>query len=218
MKAIRKETALSKSVLLVGLTLMGAVAQASVISLSGLITQSTQDGTGPAQNNPSLNNIGDGQKFDLSLSTPISITGPGTYTLDGSALTFSVFGAPAVENHFSSVSLTITASGGNDVFSLLACLQTGSGCNGGNQLTANFQIPVGQFNGVNVPATGLDQPHPLDLLEDDGVTDIQGSVTRYSSPSGTVPEPRNLAPFGLAVLSFMALIRKLKSVAPRTAQ
>jgi hypothetical protein len=37
----------------------------------------------------------------------------------------------------------------------------------------------------NVTAIGLDQPHPLDLLEDDGVTDIQGSITGYSN----VPEP-----------------------------
>ncbi len=38
----------------------GSRAQASVITLPGSITQSTPDGTGPAVNNSSLNNIVDG--------------------------------------------------------------------------------------------------------------------------------------------------------------
>ena len=43
----------------------------------------------------------------------------------------------------------------------------------------------------NVPAIGLDLPHPLDLLEDDGITDIHGTITSYSytGPVSAVPEP-----------------------------
>jgi hypothetical protein len=44
---------------------------------------------------------------------------------------------------------------------------------------------------MNVSATGLDQPHPLDLLENDGATDIHGSITSYSNTGSVnaVPEP-----------------------------
>jgi hypothetical protein len=158
-------------------------ARAGTIIFSGAITQSTPDGTGPAVNNPSLNNIADFQAYSVTLVFPGTITTPGNYDLTG--VTFYDPSAPASEVGFSSMSLTITANGGFDEFSLLACLTSGSGCGVGNQLDASFKIPAAMLNSQNVAATGLDQPHPLDLLEDDGVTDIQGSITTYSA----VPEP-----------------------------
>src|SRR5260370_591733 len=89
-----------------------SVAVAGTITFGGLITQSTQDGTGPAVNNPALNNIQDLQAYLVTLGFPGSITAPGTYSL--SSLTFRVPTAPAIESGFSSISLTITASGGFD--------------------------------------------------------------------------------------------------------
>ena len=133
---------------------------ADQFAFNGIMTQSTPDGTGPAVDNPSLNNIQDLQDYTVTLVLPGSITAPGTYT--GLALTFSDPSAPATETSFNSISLTITANAGNDVFSLLACLTTGGGCAAGNQLDANFSIPATMLNSQNVAAIGLDQPHPLD--------------------------------------------------------
>src|SRR4029077_112787 len=128
-------------------------------------TQSTQDGTGPATNNTSLNDIQDFQTYTVTLVFLGSIAGPGTYNLTGSALMFSVPSAPATETGFSSTSLTVTPNAGFDEISLLGCLSSGSGCIFGNQLDANFRIPIAMLNSQNVSAVGLDQPHPLDLLE-----------------------------------------------------
>jgi hypothetical protein len=169
------------------------LAVASTITFGGTITQSTQDGTGPAGNNPDLNKIQDLQAYLVTLVFPGSITAPGSYNLMGS-LTFSDSIAPASENNFDSISLTITLSGGFEEFSLLGCLTTGGGCLIGNQLDANFKIPAASLNSQNVTAIGLDPPHPLDLLEDDGITDIQGTITTYSNTSANaVPEPSSLS-------------------------
>ena len=164
------------------------VAVADIITFGGAITQ-PQDVTMPAVNNPSLNSILILQPYTVTLGFAGSITAPGTYTLN--SLKFSDLTAPASEISFSSISLTITANGGFDQFSLLGCLTTGGGCFAGNQLDANFSIPGASLNSQNVVATGLDPPHPLDLLEDDGVTDIHGSITGYSYTGSvsTVPEP-----------------------------
>ena len=74
----------------------------------------------------------------------------------------------------------------------------------GNQLDASFRIPSASLNSLNVAAPGLDPPHPLDLLEDDGITDIHGSITSYSytGSASVVPGPASLAMLsgGLAVL------------------
>ena len=111
--------------------------------------------------------------------------------MTGGSLTFSVPTAPASEASFDSLSLTITANGGFDEFSFLGCLTTGSDCLVGNQLDANFRILATGLNSQNVAATGLDPPHPLDLLEDDGITDIHGTITSYSYTGrvSAVPEP-----------------------------
>jgi len=167
------------------------VAFADIITFGGAIIQSTQDGTGPAVNNPGLNNIQDLQSYFVTLMFIGSLTAPGTYNLTGGSLTFSVPTAPASEASFGSLSLTVTANAGFDDLSFLGCLTTGSGCLFGNQLDANFRIPSASLNSQNVAATGLDQPHPLDLLEDDGITDIHGTITSYSYTGrvSAVPEP-----------------------------
>ena len=191
----------------------GAVAD--IISVGGSITQSTQDGTGPAVNNPSLNNIVDRQAYTLSLIFVGSIAAPGAYVLTGSMLTFSDPTAPAAETSFGSISLTITGNGGSDDFSLLACLTSGSGCAFGNQLDASFAIPAAMLNSRTVAATGLDPPHPLDLLEDDGTTDIQGSITSYSytGSSSPVPEPATVVLVGSILAALFAANRRFSSVA-----
>lgn len=157
--------------------------------IGGLISQSTADGTGPASNNPSLNNIQDLQPYLLTLQFSSVITGAGIFDLTGSSLAFDVAAAAASETRFGAISLTITPNGAVDELSLLACIAAAN-CSGGNELTANFSIPAGSMFSANVTAFGLDQPHPLELLEDDGITDIQGSIASFSgNQASAVPEP-----------------------------
>jgi hypothetical protein len=72
-----------------------------------------------------------------------------------------------------------------------------------------FAIPIAGLNAQNVSAQTVPGVLPLDLLEDDGVTDIHGSVSTYSytgSGTGTVvPEPSEFLPacLGLAGLARM---------------
>ena len=179
---------------------------ASVIAIGGIINQSIQDGTGPAVNNPGLNNIADGDAYLVNLSFTGSITSPGTYDLTGSSLSFHVAAAGAVENSFDFVSLTIAQSGSFDQVSMLACVTTGSACNQGNELDLNFVIPSTNLNSQNVAAQGIPGLLPLDLLEDDGATDIHGSVTNYSYVSASpVPEPTL---FVLTACCFVAIMLK----------
>jgi hypothetical protein len=181
----------------------GQLSYAGTISWSGSVTESTEDGTGPAVNNPSLNGIFDFQAYSVTLSFTGSIATPGTYNnLTGATLTFTDASASATEAGFASVFLTIAANGGFDDFSVLGCLTAGSGCAFGNQLDSTFRIPAAGLNSSqNVTATGLDQPHPLDLLEDDGTTEIQGIITVYSyTGSSPAPEPSSL---GLSCLAAM---------------
>jgi len=192
--------------LLAGAAICLLVSQASagsILTFGGFITQSTPDGTGPAVNNPGLNNIVDGDAFTVKLISPlVSLTALTTYDLTGDSLTFSDLVAAASETSFDAISLTISADGIFDDFSLLGCLTTGSGCAFGNQLDANFKILATDLTSVGAGAIGLDQPHPLDLLEDDGTTDIQGSSYSYSySP---VPEPDLAVEVGCALAGLAA--------------
>jgi hypothetical protein len=187
------------------LVLGGAVFAASAIggtiSLAGGITQSTLDYSGQAVNNPTLNKILDNDRYAITLNFAGAISSPGTYNLTGSTLLFSDPAAPATESAFALISMTVTPNGSSDDISLLGCLSSGSGCFVGNELTANFRIAAASLNSAGVSATGLDQPHPFDLLEDDGTTDIQGSIDTYSYAGATAaaPEP------GSSVLLFVAL-------------
>jgi PEP-CTERM motif len=175
-------------------------ASADSITFGGAITQSTQDGTGPAVNNTALNAIMDGDAFSILLDFTGSITAPGTFALSGVTMVFSDPTAPVVESAFSTVSLTVTPSG---EISLLGCLTTGSGCEQSNQLTLDFMIPLADLNLQNVAAQSIFGLTPLDLLEDDGITDIHGTVTSYSyTGQGTkTPEPGTLALLGLGMLA-----------------
>src|SRR5260370_35543046 len=111
----------------VGLTVcvFANVAAAATITFGGLITQSTPDGTGPAMNNLSLNNVKDLQAYTVTPIFPGSITIPGTYNLTGSSLKFNDPAAPASEMSFGSITLTITLNAGFDEFSRLGCLTSG---------------------------------------------------------------------------------------------
>ncbi|HTR38380.1 MAG TPA: PEP-CTERM sorting domain-containing protein [Bryobacteraceae bacterium] len=186
---------------------LGATAFAGTISFSGSITQSTIDGTGPASNNPALNDIQDSEAYAVTLIFSGSIAAPGLYDLTGSSLTFTDAAVPVSESAFDSIALSITQTAGMDEFTLLGCLTSGSGCNAGNQLDANFQIPEASFNDQNIPAAGLDQPRPLDLLEDDGVADFQGSITGYSGPAA-VPEPSSVWLMGIAAAGLLWIKRR----------
>ena len=183
-------------------------AVADTLTFSGTITQSTQDGTGPAANNTSLNNILTGDTFRVTLVFTGSINGPGTYDLTGSTLTFSDPAASASETAFNSISLTLTDSGTYDI-SLLACLTTGTDCSYGNQLDANFSIANADLHSTGT-AISLDQPHPFDLLEDDGVTDIHGSIGQYgySGAVTSVPEPSTLPLLASGGLLFVTRARR----------
>lgn len=161
--------------------------RADTLTIGGTINQSIEDGTGPAVNNADLNKILDGDSYIFSLIFAGSITSPGTYDLTGPDVLFSVPGHSVVEDSFNSVSLTIAQFGNFAQFSVLVCLTTGSACNQGNELALNFMIPFANLNDQDVAAQGVPNLLPLDLLEDDGVTDIHGLVTDYSYTE--VPEP-----------------------------
>ena len=176
---------------------------ADVLTIGGTINQSTQDGTGPAVNNPSLNNIPDGALFTVDLSFNESITSPGTFDLTGLNLVFSVASIGAVEDNFNSASLTLTQFGALDQVSVLACLTTGSGCNQGNELDLNFAVPSGTLNQNNLAIQEIPGLLPFELLEDDGVTDIHGSLTNFSA----VPEPSSVV-FVACGLIAVALTRR----------
>lgn len=181
-------------------------AHADSITIAGTITQSTADGTGPAVNNTSLNSIVDGDVYSLTLNFTGSITGPGTYTAFTSA-DFSDAAAGADESSFISESITVMPD--DQTISALVCLSTGLfGCAGGNQLDLNFMIPAGLLNAGSATAQSVPFLTPLDLLEDDGATDIHGAVTSYSymATSSNVPEPGSLALLGYGLLA-LALAR-----------
>ena len=193
---MKKESTVA-SILLAGLALLlllcclaaPAPLRADSITVGGAITQSVSDGTGPALNNPALNQIADGDSFTIRLNFAGAISAPGTYTLTG--IGFLSAGGVA-ENNFASAILTIVQSGAADTLSLFAGLATGSGCNQGNELDLNFSIAAADLTSLNAAASQINGLLPLDLLEDDGVTDIHGTVTSFSntSPASTpIPEP-----------------------------
>lgn len=185
--------------------LLGAAnaAFAGTIVFSGQITQPV-DQTNPAANNTSLNSIADGDSYLVTLGFLGQITGPGLYNTPDLTLQFVDPAAAATETAFNSVSLSITADGSLLDFSLLGCLSTGDGCNAGNELDANFAIASADLGSSNAAAQLIPGLSPaLDLLEDDGLTDVQGTVNTFSS----VPEP---ATGGLLAVGAGALLLRLK--------
>jgi hypothetical protein len=210
----KTQTALAAFVLLVACCVSATVASADGITVAGTITQSTPDGTGPAVNNPSLNNIADGDSYILSLNFTGAITGSGTYDLTGGTLVFSDLSASSSESSFTSISLTVTPDGASDDLSLFACLSTGSACLFGDSLSLNFAVSAADLNSPSALAAAIfGLSPPLDLLEDDGTTDIQAGVASYSyaSASSNVPEPESLTLVGGGLFAVALVRRKRQS-------
>jgi hypothetical protein len=186
-----------------------SILPAGTLTFGGMITQSTQDGTGPAVNNPALNNVLDGDSFTVTFDFPGAIAAPGLYTPASFALLLADSTNPATENSFGSVSVSVQADATDPTaldISMLGCLTTGSGCLASNSLSVIFRIPAAGLSSQNVTAQALPGLMPLDLQEDDGITDIQGVINTYSQVSQTsAPEPSTTLP--LALLAG-ALIRK----------
>jgi hypothetical protein len=173
-----------------GLILFAARAGAGTITLGGTINQSTQDTGTPATANTSLNGIVDGDAFQITLTFTDPITSSGTFPLTGVA--FSDPTAAASESGFISGTMVIGPSGIYSQFSVLGCLIDTSTCLLGNQLALNFQIATASFFQSGVPVQPIPALLPVDLLEDGGSTDIQGTLSTYSysGPAGTTtPEP-----------------------------
>src|SRR5215472_2811718 len=176
-------------------------AAADTVTFSGSITQSNADGLVTSVNNPSLNNVADGDRYFVTLAFSASLPGPGTCYLSSGTLAFIDPNATATENSFNSISLTLIPDGSFFDLSLLGCLTTGSACDQGNQLDLNFQILASQLHSPTpnpVPIPGL---LPFELLEDDGVTDIHGSVTN-------IPEPIQIAPL-IAAMTALLCVRQI---------
>lgn len=182
------------------------LASADMMTLSGAIIQSTQDGTGPAVNNPSLNDIWsvDNYLVRLTLASPVTSIG----TSDVIGLTFTDMSRPGVtESAFGSISLIVSYVDASYDLSLFGCLTTGSGCLFGNQLVVQFRIPVSGLNSLNVSAEAPPDQLALDLLEDDGVTDIHGTAATYSYISDvptTAPEPASVYLASFVVVAALA--------------
>jgi len=189
----RRAVLLATLVICLGVGRLGA----GTITLTGQITQSPSDGN-LAVDNSSLNSLTDGSTYIVSLTFPGSISSTGTYSLAGATF----IDGTASETAFGAISLTITnAGGGVDDLSLLACITTGSGCGVGNFLAAEFSIPASGLNLQNVPASPIPALTPMDFEEDDGSTDVQGSVAHYSyiATQGT-PEPSTFLLLGTGAM------------------
>jgi hypothetical protein len=188
-----------------GLCVTGAPGRADAIMITGAITQDPADGGVTSTSNPTLINVTDGDAYSVNLNFSGAITTPGTFNL--TSILFSDPTNSASESAFISGSMTITQSAGVDTFSVFGCLISPSACLAGNQLDLNFAIPSGLLNSTGVTAQAVPALTPLDLLEDSGNTDIQGTVTGYSyqAVSGpAVPEPSMLAFLGLVSVALLA--------------
>jgi hypothetical protein len=88
---------------------------ADVITINGVITQAVSDGTGPAANNPALNNILDGYAFTVTLTFAGSFAcaSPTPYDLSSGTLQFLDTTQGVSETNFASISLSVTAAGAN---------------------------------------------------------------------------------------------------------
>lgn len=187
-------------------------ASADSITLDGSITQSTFDGTGPAANNSSLNNIADGDAYSVTIDFLGSLTSAGHDPLSLVTMSFNDPAAGASETSFNSASVTVSADGSLFDISILGCLSTGSGCVFGNQLDANFSIPMAGLNAHGIAAAAIAGLVPsMNLLEDDGITGIQGSIAGYDYSGSVVastPEPSELALLGAALAGIILTRRE----------
>jgi len=186
-----------------GLFLLAAPIYADTITINGLITQDLTVSGATAVANNSLNAIRNGDQFTVALTFAGSIATPGTYAL--TSVLFNDAAASASEGAFISGSMTITDTAGMDQFSVLGCQIDPVTCGLGNQLDLNFEIPDTQLHQTGVTAQAVPLLLPLDLLEDNSNTEIQGSIGGYSYPGGAqVPEPSTFALIAAAGLSLTA--------------
>jgi hypothetical protein len=151
---------------------------ADTITLSGSLFSVS---LGPSIFNPSLNSAQFGDEFMLQFTVVPSLAGPGVYSMTGAS--FTDVTASASETAIQSGTLSVSAAGSDLVFSGFACVQSGS-CSTGNELDLNFSIPQSLLisSASTMSVFGLKD---FELLEDDGATDLIGSLTRYQA----IPEP-----------------------------
>lgn len=185
------------------------LATADVVGFTGTIYQPPAN---TAVNNPSLNTIQLGDASNVSLGFSGSITSTGDYsTFTSVSFEDTTAGVGETSFDLSQISLTIApdaANPGYDDLSLLACLTTGSACNEGDQLAAEFAVLATDLNSPSAGAQSIPFLTPLDLLEDDGNTDIQGTVTGYSYSAAPEPSSFSLEIFILVGLLAGALLRR----------
>jgi len=188
---------------LFGICYLTGQLHADTISLGGTITQSLADSGETAINNPALNNIVDGDTFQVLMNFSGAVGGPGNASL--TSVEFEDTTVSAIENGFISGTLAIDSAPPDYQLFVVACLTTQPDCGQGNELLLSFQIPISGLNLAGVTAGTIANLSPsLDLLEDDGNTEIQGSITQYTyrtSGPAQAPEPSTFALFaGAAAL------------------
>jgi hypothetical protein len=190
MALVRAQRTTALLALVIAMCALAGTARGGTITLTGTITQSTADLGTTAVANPTLNNIQDGDAYSVLLNFAGVISSPGTFSLSSIVLTDLTH--PATEGAFISGSLTLSQSAGVDTFSVFGCLIDSATCLLGNQLSLNFLIPSSGVTQSGVSAQAVPGINPsMDLLEDDGATDIQGTISGYSQPTegAATPEP-----------------------------
>jgi hypothetical protein len=197
--------------------LASSAARAGTITLGGIITQDTQDMGSPAVANLSLNNILDGDNFTIVLNFAGGIASPGSFAT--TSLVFNDAAASATESSFISGQISVFSSGTIQL-SVLGCLIDSASCLTGNQLALEFQIPTSSLTSTGVTAQAIPSLLPMDLLEDGGSTDIQGTLTTYSysgPKSGATPEPASFGLLGIGLAMAIGLSgKRLHAHAPNS--
>lgn len=153
-------------------------ATADTITLSGSLFSVS---LGPAAFNPSLNGAQFGDQFIVQFTVTPPLASPGVYAITSAS--FTDLTASATETGIDTGTLNISASGSDFVFSGFACVQAGN-CSTGNELDLNFSVPQSLLLSA-ASTTSVPGLKDFELLEDDGATDLIGSLTSYQ----TVPEP-----------------------------
>lgn len=190
--------------------LVAVVPCGGAITFTGAITQGIAELGGAPVANPTLASVTIGDPFTVTLSLPVSPGDSGTYPL--AAILFTDTLQNVSESAFISGTLIITTDGTTDYLTVLACLIDSVSCAAGNQLALNLTIPFGKTTAAGVSAGAVPGLLPLDLLEDNGLTDIHGAITTYafSAPAAATPEPATALLAALALGGLAALNKRIK--------